>query len=105
MKTLEIGIAIPIATMTPIAERIMLVACVPSVDTVQFLDIVEKFRAGQNTQVTSLETTLPASRGTISVFLVVKPTAMHINIVSIGVRVAKNASIIGFLDSLRLSFL
>ena len=67
--------------------------------------MVAKFRAGQKTQVTSFDSTFPESRGTISVFLIVNPTAMQINIVSIGVSVAKNASNIMYSPKALISFL
>ena len=88
----EITVAISIPVKTAIAARIMFVACVPRVSKVQFLDIVIKLSAGQNTHMTSFDNTLPALFGTMFVFLVVKPMAMQKNIVSTGVSVVKNAS-------------
>lgn len=93
-----------ILTTTAIDARIMLVACVPRVETVQFLAIVIKLSAGQNTQVTSFERTLPAFSGIISVFLVTKPIAMHKNIVSTDVNVIEKASNILAPDKIKVSF-
>ena len=71
----------------------MLIKCSPIVSTVQKRAIVINPRAGQNTHVSSFAITLLALSVRILHFVNIKPTAIHIKSVSMGVRVAVNVVI------------
>ena len=51
-----------------------------------------RVRAGPKIKASSLEITVPVSAGTRFPFLITNPTKIHTNMVSIGVRVARNTS-------------
>ena len=74
----------------------MLVAWKEIVFTVQNLAIVQKESPGQNTQVSSFAITFPALSDKILHFLSKNPMNIQKNSINIGVRVAKNVSIIFF---------
>ena len=68
--------------------------CSRIVDRVQKRSIVVNESAGQNTQVSSFAIALSAPSGKILYLYKTKPTAMQRKSVSIGFKVAENASIV-----------